>query len=41
MTDLKAYLSEVEGLGPEEQRFAERLRELTRRNDMEAVLKVR
>jgi len=40
VTELRAYLDEVEELGLEGQQFAQRLRELIRNYDMEGVLKI-
>jgi len=40
VTDLRTYLLEVEALGPEGKRLAERLRTLIQSYDMEAVLKI-
>ena len=40
VTELKAYLNEVEELGSEGQQFAQRLRELIQNYDMEGVLKI-
>ena len=40
MTDLRTCLLEVEALGPEGKRLAERLRALIQSYDMEAVLEL-
>jgi len=40
VTELRTYLNEVEELGSEGQRLAQRLRELIQKYDMENVLKI-
>jgi len=38
VTELERYCRELDGLGPDQQRLARRLRDLSRRHDMQAII---